>query len=198
MATALLTLCPRCGGVVDAPIGASLYGKTLCSCTRARKARTSAGASAANAAAPSGQSGSTLTADPPSGRQTGIDPATVHLDAKELTNQLRGKQKLCCVCGKDVTHDRRMKDGTTGRYWCYDCGSKQPQHVQHAMDVPCPECHRSVPATRLIKVDERYVCPACYTRHTGGSGGRPLPVMFVVGIVLLALVLYGLFALNLL
>jgi hypothetical protein len=194
MATALLTLCPQCGGVVDAPIGASLYGKTLCNCTRQRKSKRPTSSSSLAALS---QSRVNATVDTPVVPRPGIQPATVDLDAKELANQLRGKQKLCCVCGKDVTHDRRMKDGTTGRYWCYDCGSTQPQHVQHALDVPCPECHRRVPATRLIKLDERYVCPACYTRHTGDSGGRPLPVMFVVGIVLLALVLYGLFAMNL-
>ena len=25
------------------------------------------------------------------------------------------KQKLCCVCGKDVTHSKRMKDAATGK-----------------------------------------------------------------------------------
>jgi DNA-directed RNA polymerase subunit RPC12/RpoP len=198
MATALLTLCPRCGGVVDAPIGASLYGKALCTCTRARKSQRTTKSSAINDAARSSESETTATINAPVAPRPGIETVTVDLDAKELASQLRARQKLCCVCGKDVTHDRRMKDGATGRYWCYDCGSKQPQHVQHAMDVPCPECHRRVPATRLIKLDERYLCPACYTRHTGGADGRPLPVMFVVGLVLLALVLYGLFALNLL
>ena len=29
--------------------------------------------------------------------------------------------KLCSVCQTDVTEKKRMKDGATGRYWCYDC-----------------------------------------------------------------------------
>ena len=32
-------------------------------------------------------------------------------------------KKVCSVCGKDVTHQKRIKDSTTGQYWCYSCGS---------------------------------------------------------------------------
>lgn len=202
MATASLTLCPRCGGVVDAPIGVSLGGRQLCGCSKARKSRVAM----AGAAAASGKSGTfagikspagaapTPTASAAATASTGS--GTVDVYARELTKT--GGEKVCCVCGKDVTRERRMKDGATGRYWCYECGSKQPQHVQHAMDVPCPECGRRVPAMRLIKFHERYLCATCHARHAGGGAGKKLPVLFVIGILLLAVVLYGLFTMHLL
>jgi hypothetical protein len=158
--------------VIDAPLGASLAGHSLCACARHQRKRT-------------GSRSSTTTRD-----QLGLDSRAV----SELTTS--GKQKFCCVCGTDVTHAQRMKDAATGRYWCTECGANQPQHQQHAMDMPCPQCHKPVAAVRLTKLDDRYVCPACYAKHARGANGR-LPMLFVLGIVLLALIVYGLFVLKL-
>jgi hypothetical protein len=83
------------------------------------------------------------------------------------------KQKVCCVCGKDVTHSKRMKDAATGRYWCFECGSSNPVHKAHAMDVPCPECKKHVPPTAMVKYRDHYVCAECYARHTGKLKGKP-------------------------
>jgi hypothetical protein len=172
-----LTLCPKCGGVIDAPPAASLAGHSLCGCAGREHKR-------------DGSRSSTSSFN-----RVGLDSRALNQYASELAAS--GKQKFCCVCGMDVTHAQRMKDAGTGRYWCTECGANQPQHQQHAMDMPCPQCHKPVAALRLMKLDDRYVCPACYAKHAGpGAAGR-LSVLFVLGIVLLGLIVYGLFVLKL-
>src|SRR4029453_14987596 len=49
------------------------------------------------------------------------------------------KVKVCSVCGTDVTDKKRMKDGTTGRYWCYDCFvAEQRKKTNGGMTMSCP------------------------------------------------------------
>jgi hypothetical protein len=203
MPTASLVLCPRCGGVRNAPVGASLGGRTLCHCSRPDVVKKAVGSTlaAASAGASTGDAGgatgtATATANTATLETPGM-PSVASVYAAQVARA--ASNKVCSVCGKDVTHARRMKDAASGKYFCWECGSAQPKHVQHAMDMPCPECHKVVPAVRLVKHQDRYVCPACYAKHAGlgGSTNGKLPLMFVVGIVLLGLILYGLFAMNL-
>jgi len=52
-------------------------------------------------------------------------------DAQAVVNQIHRRpvtepsanNKLCHVCGKDVTGKTRMKDSKQ-RYWCIDCGAE--------------------------------------------------------------------------
>ena len=104
--------------------------------------------------------------------KTGSSVATATVDSLHDTGARPGERaKLCCVCGKDVTHDRRMKDAATGRYWCFECGSANPIHKAHAMDVPCPECKRRFPPLAMMKFKDHYICSECYAKHAG----KPLP-----------------------
>jgi formylmethanofuran dehydrogenase subunit E len=80
------------------------------------------------------------------------------------------KKKICCKCGKDVTHAKRMKDATTGRYWCDACFESDPARAAHANDVLCPECHKYVPPLAVTKAGDRYICGACYKKLS--EGGR--------------------------
>lgn len=83
-------------------------------------------------------------------------------------------RKICCVCGKDVTHDRRMKDAATGRYWCYSCGAAE-QSAQHSgigVGIPCPECNKMCSPQHMHKVKDHYVCEHCYNAHHSSVGKK--------------------------
>src|SRR5438067_12105569 len=83
------------------------------------------------------------------------------------------RAKLCCVCGKDITHAKRMKDAATGRYCCVECGAANPLHKAHAMDVSCPECKKHFSPLTMIKYKDLYICAECYARHTGKGKAKP-------------------------
>jgi hypothetical protein len=103
------------------------------------------------------------------------------------------RAKICCVCGKDVTHGKRMKDAATGRYWCYDCGSANPLHQAHAMDVPCPECKKLFKPLAMVKYRDHYICGECFARHSGkakpgsrAEDGKASLMKLVIGALALA------------
>jgi hypothetical protein len=85
-------ICPDCGGV----IGGDPNGpRPVCQC------------------------GMNLTMDdteveaqPPPPPASSSAPAAVSVAGEE-------KKKICCVCGKDVTHAKRARDARG--YWCYEC-----------------------------------------------------------------------------
>ena len=59
--------------------------------------------------------------------------------------------KRCHKCGKDVTHDRRMKDGK-GQYWCADCGgSAEASTHGSGLIAPCPKCGTPTHAAQLAR-----------------------------------------------
>lgn len=72
-------------------------------------------------------------------------------------------EKVCCVCGADVSGKKRMKDAT-GRYWCYGCGLEDSvrKHPEQAME--CPECHEKFSPGKLVDFDGRKVCEPCDTK----------------------------------
>src|SRR5215212_6198544 len=69
--------------------------------------------------------------------------------------------KLCSVCQTDVTEKKRMKDGATGRYWCYDCFVIEQRKKNSGMTMRCAKCHKDCPPVRMVKHGEAYWCDAC-------------------------------------
>lgn len=69
--------------------------------------------------------------------------------------------KVCCVCGADVTGQKRYKDGE-GRYWCFVCGTKDEERKH---PVPCPDCGQNFPKSELKEIEKVEVCPACYAKR---------------------------------
>ncbi len=72
-------------------------------------------------------------------------------------------EKVCCVCGADVSGKKRMKDAT-GRYWCYGCGLEDSVRKHPEQAVECPECHDKFSPAKLVDFDGRKVCDACDTK----------------------------------
>ena len=71
--------------------------------------------------------------------------------------------KVCCSCGKDVSHAQRMKD-SHGKYWCVPCGDKDRK--QHKYDVGgiCNGCGESFTRAQLMDIAGQHLCPACRKR----------------------------------
>ncbi len=87
--------------------------------------------------------------------------------------------KFCNKCGKDVTHDRRMKDHL-GRYWCYECGAADQMKKGQGVSMICPDCKKHFRPTHMMKDGEEYVCETCHAErqkhhgflHIGGRKGE--------------------------
>lgn len=74
--------------------------------------------------------------------------------------------KLCCKCGKDVTHSGRMKS-SDGRYWCIECGEKdEEKRGEHAGGI-CAGCGESFIKPQLTKFRGRVYCPGCTKKQFG-------------------------------
>jgi hypothetical protein len=69
--------------------------------------------------------------------------------------------KLCSVCSADVTDKKRMKDGVTGRYWCYDCFVIEQRKKNSGMTMRCAKCQKDCPPVRMIKHGEAWWCDQC-------------------------------------
>jgi hypothetical protein len=71
-------------------------------------------------------------------------------------------KKLCCVCGRDVSHEKRAKDEKG--YWCYDCHKADRERQRGGGDKPrarCPECGRLVPADSIASLHGMTMCAKC-------------------------------------
>ncbi|MBC8105357.1 MAG: hypothetical protein H7Z14_02110 [Anaerolineae bacterium] len=77
--------------------------------------------------------------------------------------------KLCSVCSADVTDKKRMKDGATGRYWCYDCFVIEQRKKNSGMTMRCAKCHKDCPPVRMIKHGEAWWCDQCDAGDTKGK-----------------------------
>jgi len=100
--------------------------------------------------------------------------------------------KLCCKCGADVTHIKRMKDAQ-GRYWCYDCGAADEMHRDASSLVVCPTCKKAYPPRRMVKHGELYVCTHCHARdvrHKPSNGKHKTAI--VTALILGGVVAVGL------
>ncbi len=68
--------------------------------------------------------------------------------------------KVCCECGRDVTHQPRMKDAD-GKYWCIPCGeSDRAKH--HREMVNCADCQMRWPIDAIQLLDGLHLCEGCY------------------------------------
>src|SRR5580704_6267025 len=80
--------------------------------------------------------------------------------AKETTIDFPSPQeKICALCGKDVTGHRRVKDSRG--YICYEC-AKDEQRRERGDRVPCPVCGRPVKESALMEYDTIKMCPQCH------------------------------------
>ncbi|HTL31236.1 MAG TPA: hypothetical protein VL282_18535 [Tepidisphaeraceae bacterium] len=84
----------------------------------------------------------------------GADPSATHLiDAPKL------KGKFCCMCGKDVSGKKRLRDSLG--YWCMDC-HRADQKKRKPVGVPCPKCGRIVKPETIIVEEDQKMCSRCY------------------------------------
>jgi formylmethanofuran dehydrogenase subunit E len=74
--------------------------------------------------------------------------------------------KLCCKCGKDVTHIGRMK-GSDGRYWCIDCGEKDEERRGEHSGGICFGCGESFIKPDLTKLGGHIYCRLCAKKQFG-------------------------------
>ena len=79
-------------------------------------------------------------------------------------SSLNGTRKLCCSCGADVTHKKRMKD-SGGTYWCYECGVADSRGKRDREGTACPDCHVKFAPSQLTDADGTKVCVACYAKR---------------------------------
>ncbi len=83
----------------------------------------------------------------------------------DASASLSDGHKLCCKCGADVTHAKRMKDHLR-RYWCYDCGAADQLKKGSGLALKCPDCNHHFPPTKMLKHREEYVCETCHDART--------------------------------
>jgi hypothetical protein len=100
------------------------------------------------------------------------------------------RTKFCATCGKDVTTEKRMKDSTSGKYWCYDCGIKQPGAKSQA--ALCPLCKQAMSIHSMYRHNDQYICQTCHDgmkdgKVKTGTGGKKK--MFLVGGAVVAVAL---------
>jgi hypothetical protein len=79
-------------------------------------------------------------------------------------SSLNGNRKLCCSCGADVTHKKRMKD-SSGTYWCYECGVADTRSKREREGTACPDCHLKFAPSQLTDHDGVKLCVACYAKR---------------------------------
>jgi hypothetical protein len=68
-------------------------------------------------------------------------------------------EKRCCVCGKDVSGQRRFKDEKG--YWCEACNREDARKQGKVLKVRCPECHKSVAENLMVEWHDRRICSGC-------------------------------------
>jgi hypothetical protein len=83
-------------------------------------------------------------------------------------------KKVCSVCGVDVTDKKRMKDGTTGRYWCYECFLVEQRKKQPSgMTMRCPQCKKDYAPVHMVKHGEAYWCETCDAEQSSKKKKKP-------------------------
>jgi len=67
-------------------------------------------------------------------------------------------QKVCCRCGKDISHEKRLRDSEG--YWCVDC-HRADKREHTPTGVRCPSCGRTVAEDSLSNYDGERICSRC-------------------------------------
>jgi len=82
-------------------------------------------------------------------------------------------RKICCVCGKDVTGQKRAKDSRG--YWCYDChrAERAREKQIEASKVPCHDCGRLVLPAGLTSYEGDMICAPCRQERIDKTKFRP-------------------------
>jgi ribosomal protein S26 len=84
-------------------------------------------------------------------------------------------QKLCSVCTKDVTNEKRLWNGKS--YVCIACHEVELESVhaqreararERSYRMRCLQCGNKVPADTLVKVDGLEICQACVEVQQAG------------------------------
>jgi hypothetical protein len=70
-------------------------------------------------------------------------------------------QKLCRVCGKDLTGRSRLKDAQG--YLCKDCADAED--VKEADLIKCPECERRLKPGAFTNYRGTRICKSCHAFH---------------------------------
>jgi hypothetical protein len=78
--------------------------------------------------------------------------------------------KYCCKCGSDVTNAKRMKD-SSGKYWCFSCGSKDQQKQAASVGLVCSVCGDIVPTSQTTKLGGSNYCSRCSKAQKKAGGG---------------------------
>jgi hypothetical protein len=74
-----------------------------------------------------------------------------------------GTTKVCCVCGKDVSGQRRFKDHRG--YWCEVCHRDDARKSGKVIKMRCPECKNTVAENLMAEYDGRMLCGGCASQH---------------------------------
>jgi hypothetical protein len=127
-------ICPECGGVIGG-VGVDSQGRGPCTCF----------------------SNSTEEAEEKDGTVSIPSPQAV---IERTTSSM--PEKVCIVCGKNLSGHRRVKDSRG--YMCYRC-AKEEINKEQAGTIPCAECGRRVKEKGLISYLGIKICRRCYEDH---------------------------------
>jgi hypothetical protein len=82
-----------------------------------------------------------------------VDPPAADLAAPSV------RPKVCRICGKDVTGQKRAKDHTG--YYCYDCHKAEEKRENYGR-VRCRVCGHLVKEESLTDYEGTRMCPTCH------------------------------------
>lgn len=109
--------------------------------------------------------------------------------------------KVCCVCGCDLAHKMRFKDGK-GKYWCSRCNDADHERTRPAT---CTDCGVEMPRDQMKDIRGEHFCPVCYdkreteplhlrnpslriAKEEQKSSGQMVAIIFAIVAVLIALI----------
>jgi formylmethanofuran dehydrogenase subunit E len=81
-----------------------------------------------------------------------------------MSSETSAGVKLCCKCGKDVTHVGRLK-ASDGRYWCFDCGDKDEETKTATAGGVCFRCSEPFSKTQLTHIGGHTYCVPCVKKQ---------------------------------
>src|SRR5829696_8959019 len=77
---------------------------------------------------------------------------------------LPSSRKLCARCGRDVTHEKRVR-APGGEYFCPGCWSEAAAEYGGSAAYTCAVCGGSFTADQIFQDGDRLICRACHTRQ---------------------------------
>jgi DNA-directed RNA polymerase subunit RPC12/RpoP len=135
-------ICPDCGGVVGAT--ETTEAGPPCKCFTAPPVHEAVGDAVDHAGNPLG--------DP-------TDQSETVADAPSLPVEQVAPAKICRICKKDVSGEKRVKDRLG--YYCLPC-AKEEEKKEHQGRVRCRACGRLVKEENLILYEGTKMCSTCH------------------------------------